>query len=173
MTKRHVVLIGLPGAGKTTVGRLVAEKLKAGFVDIDTMLIRREGKPIGMIFAEKGEAAFRDLERDAMETALKQEPAVIAPGGGWAAQQGALANAKQNAFLVYMRTRADTAAERAAPEGTRPMLAGDDPVARMRALLKEREAAYREAHETVDTDRKTPAQVAQEVCSLAQSKAGW
>ena len=173
MTKRHVVLIGLPGAGKTTVGRLLAEKLQAGFVDIDTLLIRREGKPIGMIFAEKGEAAFRELERDAMETALKQEPAVIAPGGGWAVQQGVLAGAKLNAFVVYMRTRAETAAQRAAPEGTRPLLVGDDPLARMRALLKEREGTYREAHETVDTDRKSPAQVAQELFSLAQSKAGW
>ena len=53
--KKHVVLIGLPGAGKTTVGRIVAERLHAGFVDIDTILIRKEGKPIAMIFAEKGD----------------------------------------------------------------------------------------------------------------------
>jgi len=61
--KKHVVLIGLPGAGKTTVGRMVAERLHAGFVDIDTILIRKEGKPIAMNFAEKGESAFRDMER--------------------------------------------------------------------------------------------------------------
>ncbi|PYP08260.1 MAG: shikimate kinase, partial [Gemmatimonadetes bacterium] len=55
--KRHLVLIGLPGAGKSTVGRMVAERLQTGFVDIDTILIRKEGKPIAMIFAEKGERA--------------------------------------------------------------------------------------------------------------------
>ena len=68
--KRHVVLIGLPGAGKTTVGQLVAERLQAGFVDVDTVLVRREGRPVTMIFAEKGEGAFRELERKEMESAL-------------------------------------------------------------------------------------------------------
>ena len=83
--KKHIVLIGLPGSGKTTVGRIVAEALHAGFVDVDAILARREGEPISMIFAEKGEAAFRELERKEMETALGNEAAVIAPGGGWAA----------------------------------------------------------------------------------------
>ena len=83
--KKHIVLIGLPGAGKTTVGKLVADRLQAGFVDIDNVLIRKEGKPISMIFAEKGEPAFRDMERKEVDTALANEPAVIVPGGGWAA----------------------------------------------------------------------------------------
>ena len=83
--KRHVILIGLPGSGKTTVGRLVAEQLQATFVDVDALLVRKEGKPVTMIFAEKGEAAFRELERKEVETALAAPPAVIAPGGGWAA----------------------------------------------------------------------------------------
>jgi len=171
--KKHIVLVGLPGSGKTTVGRLVAEQLKAGFVDVDAILSRREGKPITMIFAEKGEPAFRALERTEMENALKLVPSVIAPGGGWAAQPGAIAGAKPTAFVVYLKTKPETAAERASPQGTRPLLLGEDPVERMRGLLKEREATYLQADAKVETDRKTPAQVAQDVFSLARTGAGW
>jgi shikimate kinase len=173
IVKRHIVLIGLPGSGKSAVGRLVAERLQAGFVDIDAIVERREGRPISMIFAEKGEAAFREMERKEVEVALAGEPAVIAPGGGWAAQAGAIDAAKLRALVIYLHTRPETAAQRAAPQGTRPALMGGDPVERMRLLQKEREEFYRGAHAQVETDRKSPPEVANEVVRLAQSSAGW
>ena len=171
--KRHVVLIGLPGSGKSAAGRLAAEQLSATFVDIDAIVERREGRPIAMIFAEKGEAAFRDMERKEVETALAGEPAVIAPGGGWAAQPGAIDAAKLHALVIYLHARPETATQRAVPEGTRPTLSGEDPVARMRLLYKEREPFYRSAHAQVETERKSAAQVATELVRLAQSSAGW
>ena len=171
--KRHIVLIGLPGSGKTTVGRLVAERLGAGFVDVDAIIERREGRPITLIFAEKGEAAFREMERKEMETALAAEPAVIAPGGGWAAQPGAIDSAKLHALVIYLYTRPETAIQRVGTAGTRPLLSGEDPVGRMRELHKEREPFYRNAHAHVDTDRKSAQEAVIEVVRLAQSSAGW
>jgi shikimate kinase len=170
---RHLVLIGLPGAGKSTVGRLVAEAIRAPCHDIDAIVTRKEGRPIGLIFAERGEAAFRELERREMEDALAGPPAVVIPGGGWAAQPGALASARGRALIVYLKTRPDTATTRAEPDGNRPMLSGEDPALRMQQLLREREAFYLEADAQVETDRKTAAKVADEVVELARRRAGW
>lgn len=171
--KKHVVLIGLPGSGKTTVGRLVADQLHAGFVDIDSILIRKEGKPIAMIFAEKGEGAFREMERKEMEGALAHQPAVVAPGGGWAAQPGALEAARAAGFIIYLKARPETATARAIPSGTRPVLMGGDSNAQMRELLKAREPFYQKADATVETEGKTADQVAGEALQLARNRAGW
>ena len=171
--KKHIVLIGLPGAGKSTVGRMVAERLQTGYVDIDTILIRKEGKPITMIFAEKGEPAFRDMERKEVDTALGNEPAVIVPGGGWAAQPGALDDAKPRGYFVYLKARAEVAAGRAEPSGTRPVLMGDDPVVLMRELFTARDPYYAKADATVQTEAKPAEKVADEVVRLAKTSAGW
>lgn len=171
--KRHVLLVGLPGAGKTAAGKVAAERLRGTFVDIDAVIVRKEGRPVTMIFAEQGEAAFRALEGREVEAALAGEPAIIAPGGGWAAQPGALDAVRGRAFVIYLKARADTATKRAEPEGNRPLLSGEDPVGLMKALLQEREPFYARADATVETDRRSVEEVAAELARLAEMQAGW
>ena len=171
--KRHILLLGLPGSGKITTGRLVAERLGAAFVDSDNIIVRKMQMPISRIFAEYGEPKFRQLEAETMASALAGPPAIIAPGGGWAAQPGQLEAARTNCLIIYLRTMAITAAKRAGGDGTRPLLVGEDPVEVMRQLLKEREPYYVQADCEVKSDVKPAAQVADEIVALAKEHAGW
>ena len=170
--KRHIVLVGLPGAGKTTVGKLVADKLGTQVVDIDALVVRKMQMPVSRIFAEHGENKFREVEAEAMRQALAGTPTVITPGGGWAAQPGALEEVRGSCYLVYLRTMAVTAAKRSADYG-RPLLMGEDPVEKMRQLLKERDAFYSQAHSELKADVKSAAALADELVQLAREHAGW
>jgi shikimate kinase len=171
--KRHVLLIGLPGAGKSTVGGLVAEGLGAPLLDIDSILVRQMGMPVAQIFGMVGEPRFRAMERDAVATAQAREPAIIVPGGGWAAQPGQLEAAKQACLTIYLRCTPTTAARRSEQGEVRPLLAGTDPIERTRLLLQAREPFYRLADYEVSADVKAAPAVAQEIIRLARTHGGW
>ena len=170
--KRHIVLLGLPGAGKSTVGRRAAKLLGADFDDTDVLVVRRAGRSITDIFAEEGEPAFRRRERAAMATALGRPARVIAAGGGWAAEPGNLEAAAGRAFIVHLSCTAETAARRAAGSAERPLLSSDH-LATMAALLARRDPYYRRADATVETDGRDAEAVASDVAALARSHGGW
>jgi shikimate kinase len=170
---KHIVLVGLPGCGKSTVGKLVAEGLNTFVIDIDALLVREMGMPIVQIFGMVGEAKFRDLEREAVNAAQAREPCVIVPGGGWAAQAGQLEAAKPTSLVIYLKCPAFTAAKRSEQGEARPLLAGVDPAQRMRTLLEEREPFYLLADHQVNTDSVPPEAVAAEVMGLARKHGGW
>jgi shikimate kinase len=171
--KRHVILIGLPGAGKTTVGALAAVELGTGFVDLDHVIEREQGMSVSEIFALRGEPGFRELEREAAVRVLAGDPQVVAPGGGWSAQPGALESARSRGFIVYLRTEPGVAARRLTEFRSRPLLGGPDPEARVRELLSAREAFYLRADAAVSTDGRLPKDVGRDVAMLARSQAEW
>ena len=175
MPQRHVMLVGLPGSGKTTVGRRVAQQLGTGLVDFDQVLVRKNGMPVSQIFGLHGEAKFRQMEAQVAEHALTGPPSILSPGGGWAAQPGHLDDAKaKGAYIIYLKVYPAVAAKRTGGDGTRPLLVGDDPLARMKKLLEEREPFYRLADaEVVNDSPKTAEQAAAEVVALARQHAGW
>ena len=152
--KRHVLLVGLPGVGKSTVGQLVADGLPAPLLDIDSILVRQMGMPIAQIFGMVGEPKFCQMERDAMDTAQARGPAVIVPGAGWAAQPGQLESAKRACLIVYLKCTATTAARRSEQGEVRPLLVGSDPIERTRALLAAREPLYKLAEYQLAADVK-------------------
>jgi len=173
MTRRHVVLVGLPGSGKSTVGHLVAEELPAPLIDIDNLLVRQMGMPVAQIFGMVGETKFREMERDAVRTAAAREPCVVVPGGGWAAQPGEMDAARPISLIVYLACKPEVAVRRSEEGEGRPLLAGADPIQRMKQLLEARQVFYRLAHCQVAADTKTPAAVAAEVTRLARLHGGW
>ena len=170
---RHLVLVGLPGSGKSTVGRLVAKGLPAPLIDIDQLLVRQMGRPVGQIFGMVGEPGFRQMEREAVRAALTGAPTVIVPGAGWAAQPGEIEHAAESCFIIYLKSQPSTAAKRIAEGEVRPLMVGGDPIQRMRELLKAREPFYAKAHREISTENRGAEAVAADVVAAARQGAGW
>ena len=171
--RRHVLLVGLPGVGKSAVGTLVAEGLPAPLLDIDSILTRQMGMPVAQIFGMVGEPRFRAMERDAVATAQAREPAVIIPGAGWAAQPGQIQEAKKACLIIYLKCSVTTAARRSEQGEVRPLLVGNDSIERVRNLLAAREPFYKLADYEVAADVKAAPAVANEVIRLARTHGGW
>ena len=162
MTRPLLVLVGAPGAGKSTVGRLVAQRLGIAFRDTDADVERTAGKPIAEIFYDEGENRFRELERAAVAAALAEHPGVLSLGGGavLAAETRQLLRGHE---VVLLEVGLSAAAQRVGLSRDRPVLALN-PRAQLRALLEQRLPLYREvAARSVPTDGRTPDQVADDV----------
>lgn len=161
---KHIALIGLSGAGKSTVGPLAARALGLPFVDTDRMIEAQAGAPISAIFAERGEAAFRRLEAEVVRRTLSGPRAVVSLGGGAILDAESRRLVWERAVVVWLRADPGVLARRlaAASGEERPLLAGDRE-GRLRALLREREAVYACAHVRIDTTDTPPKEVAARV----------
>jgi shikimate kinase len=165
-SKPHIVLVGLPGAGKSTVGAMLASKLGRSFLDFDAEIERREGMPIAQIFGERGEPAFREMERKLTAELKDMGNMILAPGGGWVSDQEAVSLLRPPAYCVYLRVRPETALKRLSGSvGSRPLLNRPDPLAELNKLFEARRAAYQSADLEIGTELLTVEQVTDQIAA--------
>ena len=172
----RLVLVGFMGAGKSTVGPSLARALDWDFVDLDDQIARREGSDAAEIIRRHGIERFRELESKAARELLEREELVVAMGGGWAAQRGHMSSLKHDSLSVWLRVEPDTALARIDGSSTRrPLLEGRDPHAAATTLLRHRIAHYSRCTITIETDGRSPEEVAREILQhprLTQSGQG-
>jgi len=150
--RRTVALVGMMGAGKSSVGRRLASRLNVDFKDADSEIEAAAGCPISEIFDRYGEKAFRDGERRVIDRLLKEPPHVLATGGGAFADPETRARLKEKAVTVWIRAPVAVLLERVKRRDNRPLLRQSDPRETLERLLRDREPIYAEADITVESD---------------------
>ncbi|HSC88444.1 MAG TPA: 3-dehydroquinate synthase [Polyangiaceae bacterium] len=172
---RPLLLNGFMATGKSTVGRLVAERLSAQFVDLDALIERVAGTSIASLFAERGEAGFRALEAEQLDDLLRADggyPLVVSLGGGSLLDRSRRVELLFRCVVVTLTASPDEIVRRALrQEGSgaaRPLLSGGDPDERVRFLLEQRAAAYAECHGRVATDGRTLEDIASDVVDIVR-----
>ncbi|MEM9254238.1 MAG: shikimate kinase AroK [Pseudomonadota bacterium] len=158
----RVFLVGPMGAGKSTIGKHLAQHLKLQFVDSDTEIEARTGADIPWIFDVEGEAGFRQREQQVIAEMTEWEDIVLATGGGVVLHSDNRRNLASRGFVIYLYASVDEQVRRTRRDRRRPLLQGGDPEVILRDLMAERDPLYREiADHVIDTDDCSPRTVAQ------------
>jgi shikimate kinase len=159
----NIALIGFMGAGKSSVGHLVAEQLHFDYVDTDDLIQSRAGRTITEIFAMDGEPAFRKMESDLVQELTSRSKTVISTGGGLPINPQNLAGLKTCALVVCLWASPETIWERVKHQTHRPLLHDPNPQQKIRNLLAAREPFYKQADVLVNTERRSVREVVQQV----------
>ena len=149
-----IALIGMPGGGKSTVGRQLAKCLDLKFTDTDALIEQRIRQSIRSFFEREGEERFRDLEQDIIDELTAASDGVLATGGGVVLREANRRHLRDRSTVVYLRSTPEELARRLRHDTQRPLLQVADPLARLRQLYEERDPLYREtAHFVIETGR--------------------
>ena len=150
--------MGLPGSGKTTIGRQLARRLGVPFVDSDHVIEHRLGCSIREFFAREGEDSFRDVEQQVLDDLTQSHEGVIATGGGSVLREVNRRHLHERGHVIYLRSTPEDVFRRVRHDTARPLLQVDDPLSRLRALFEARDPLYREAaHFVIETGRPSVA----------------
>ena len=163
--RKCIVLVGMMGAGKTSIGRALAARLACDFADTDAQVEQDAGCTIARIFTRDGEAAFRELEHRALARLLRRPKLVLATGGGAPLDPRNRALLHEQAFTIWLNAEPATLARRLGEAGDRPLLGSGDRQARLTELLEERRPFYAGADLRIVTDGRSPAQVVDAIAS--------
>ncbi|GIV06606.1 MAG: hypothetical protein KatS3mg016_2181 [Fimbriimonadales bacterium] len=166
MGMKHLYLIGNMGSGKTTVGRLLAERWNLPLYDIDHLVEQEAKRSISEIFHNYGEARFRELESAVLHEVARQSCGVVATGGGIVLSEANRALMRQSGWMVYLKASIETLWKRLHQSQNRPLLQTDSPLNALRAVMQAREPLYQEADWVIEVDSLTPAQVADAVARV-------
>lgn len=161
-----IALVGMPGSGKSTVGRHLARRLRVGFVDSDHVIEERLGCSIREFFERSGEEAFRDLEQSVLDELTSQGiGTVLSTGGGSVLRAANRQHLRQRCQVIYLRSSPEEIFRRVRHDKNRPLLQVDDPLQRLRDLYLVRDPLYREtAHFVIDTGRPSVSTLVNMIC---------
>jgi shikimate kinase len=165
----HLILVGLPGVGKTTIGKGAAKALARPFLDFDQEIQRRTGMEVREIFRLRGEDYFRSLERTLTEELSTSGGMILSPGGGWITQTDSVELLRRAGRIIYLRASPESVARRLRRVETRPLLAGRDPVVALQELYEKRHALYETADVVIETERFARQQLINKVVELAST----
>jgi shikimate kinase len=166
--QKNIALIGFMAVGKSAIGRTLAKKLRRRFVDLDRVIERAEGRKVREIFEHKGEAYFRQLEKQALAEVLEKNNQIIATGGGVILDDQNLQILREKALLIGLSAEMDVLLARAGDATKRPLLQGSNRRERIEDLLRQRAARYAQAHVTIDTSNLTVDQVVKKIMGMLE-----
>jgi shikimate kinase len=167
----NIYLIGPMGAGKSTVGRHLAQLLKKRFLDCDRELEERTGARIAIIFELEGESGFRKRERALLEQLTREDGLVLATGGGVVLDRNNRKLLSRRGFNVYLNAPLELLVSRTSRDHQRPLLQTEDRAARIKALVEERDPLYREVADMIVTsDKRSAKHVAREILRQLEAK---
>ena len=168
--KTNVIIVGFMGAGKSLISKKLAKLLKLPVVSTDDLIVEREKRSINKIFEESKEPYFRQVEKTVVKEVAQKDNCIIDCGGGVVLDSDNITVLKENGIVFYLSATPDEIFQRIAHQKHRPLLKTENPRGKIEELLEKREAFYAQADYTIDTNRKDPDAVCDEIAALIKAK---